>query len=124
MKPAIPDASARQHTGGPSSVPGLGGNCKDRARKPGLSDIEVEIAGLLDRSTHELRLAWRKLHRAEPPFGVSRDLIIRGLAYELQQRAHGSPNLALRRRLQTLAGVLERGALSFLDYRFGSPRWR
>ena len=112
MKPASHDASARQNTGGPSPVPGRGGNRDDRARKPGPSDIESEIVALLDRSTQELRLAWRKSHRAEPPFGMSRDLIIRGLAYELQQRAHGSPNLALRRRLQILVAALEKGARS------------
>jgi hypothetical protein len=112
MKPAVPDASARQHTGGPSPVPDRGSSRNNRARKPGLSDIAAEIAGLFDRSTQELRLAWRKLHRTEPPFGMSRDLLIRSLAYELQQRAHGSPNLALRRRLQTLAAAWERGARS------------
>jgi hypothetical protein len=112
MKLAIHDASARQYAGGPSPVPGGGGNRNDQARKPGLSDLEAEIAGLLDRSTQELRLAWRKLHRTEPPFGISRDLLIRSLAYDLQQRAHGSPSLALRRRLQTLAAALERGAPS------------
>jgi hypothetical protein len=112
MKPAIHDASARQYAGGPSRVSGRDGNRNDRARKPGLSDIEAEIAGLLHRSKQELRLAWRKLHRSEPPFGMSRDLLIRSLAYELQQRAHGSPNLALRRRLQTLAVASGRGARS------------
>ena len=113
MKLAIHVASARQHTGGPSSVLGRGGNRKNRARGPGPSDTEAEIAGLLDRSTQELLLAWRKLHRTEPPFGISRDLLIRSLAYELQQRAHGNPHSALRRRLQTLGRTLERGALSF-----------
>jgi hypothetical protein len=113
MTPAIPDASARRYTGGPAPVPGRGGYRNDRARKPGLSDIEAEIAGLLDRSTQELRLAWSKLHRSEPPFGISRDLLIRSLAYDLQQRSEGSPNLALRRRLQTLAAASENGALSF-----------
>ena len=112
MKPAIHDASARRYTGGPSPVPGRGGNRNDPARKPGLSDVEAEIAGLLDRSTQELRLAWRKLHRTEPPLGISRDLLIRSLAYDLQQRADGSPNLALRRRLRTLAAASEKGARS------------
>jgi hypothetical protein len=112
MTPAIPDASARQDTGGPAPVPGRGGNRNNRARKPGLSDIEAEIAGLLDRSTQELRLTWRKLHRTEPPSGISRDLLIRSLAYDLQQRAHGSPSLALRRRLQILVAVSEKGARS------------
>jgi transposase len=55
MKPAIHDASARQYAGGPSPVPDRGGNRNDRARKPGRSEIEAEIAGLLDRSTQELR---------------------------------------------------------------------
>ena len=113
MKPAIEDASARQHPGGPSPVPDRGSNRNGGARKPGLSDIEAEIAGLLDRSTHDLRHLWHKWHSSEPPIGVSRDLLIRSLAYDLQQRAHGGPNLGLRRRLQTLAAASEKGALSF-----------
>jgi hypothetical protein len=113
MKPAIDDVSARQHSGGPSPLPGRGGHRSHRPRQLSRSDIEAEIAGLPDRSTQELRLAWHKLHRAEPPFGISRDLLIRSLAYDLQQRAHGRPNLALRRRLQTLAAAVEKGALSF-----------
>ena len=46
MKPAIHDASARQHAGGPSLVAGRGGNRNERARKPDLSEVEAEIAGL------------------------------------------------------------------------------
>jgi len=112
MKPAIHDASARQHPGGPSPVAGRAGNRTERARKPGLRETEDEIAGLLDRSTPDLRLAWREFHRAGPPLGLSRDLLIRAVAYELQQRAHGGPSLALRRRLQSLAGASEKGTLA------------
>ena len=111
MRPAIRNASARQHSGGPSPVAGRGGNRNERARKPGLSEIEDEIAGLLDRPTPELRHAWREFHRAGPPLGLSRDLLIRALAYELQEHAHGGPSLALRRRLQSLAGASEKGAV-------------
>ena len=103
MRPAIHDASARQHSGGPSPVAGRGGNRNERARKPVLSEIEDEIAGLLDRSTPELRLAWRQLHRAGPPLGLSRDLLIRALATQLQERRYGGVSRALRRRLQSLA---------------------
>ena len=109
MKPAIPDASARQYTGGPSPVPGRGNN---QSGKPGLADVEAEIASLLGRSTQELRLAWRKLHRTEPPLGLSRDLLIRALAYGLQERGHGGPTAALRRRLRRLVGDFEKGARS------------
>jgi hypothetical protein len=112
MTSAIPDTAARQLTGGPSSIPGRGGNRNRRTRKPGPSDIEAEMTSLFDRSTSELRLAWRQLHRTEPPSGISRDLLIRSLAYDLQQRAHGSPNLRLRRRLQSLAAASGKGARS------------
>jgi hypothetical protein len=77
-----------------------------------LAELDCEIAGLVDRSTTELRCAWRTLHHTGPPLGLSRDLIIRGLADKLQQRAHGGPSRALHRRLQTLTGALEKGALS------------
>ena len=45
--------------------------------------------------------------------GLSRDLMIRALANELQECAHGGPSAALRRRLQTLARELARGTSSF-----------
>ena len=48
-----------------------------------------------------------------PPVGLSRDLMIRGLADKLQQRAHGGPSRALQRRLQILAGEFEKRARSF-----------
>ncbi|MEA2212798.1 MAG: hypothetical protein QOF83_2746, partial [Solirubrobacteraceae bacterium] len=64
-------------------------------------------------STEELRRAWRTLHHTGPPLGLSRDLIIRGLADKLQQRAQGGPTRALQRRLRILAGEFERGARSF-----------
>jgi hypothetical protein len=56
------------------------------------------------------------LHHTGPPLGLSRDLIIRGLANKLQERAHGGPSRALQRRLQILAGEFDKGARSF-DHR-------
>ena len=114
MKPPVHDASARQHSGEPSSGLGRNGAGKDRLRHPDLAELEFcEIAALVDRSTQELRHVWRTLHRTGPPVVLSRDLIIRRLADKLQQRAHGGPSRALQRRLQTLAGELEKGARSF-----------
>jgi hypothetical protein len=110
MKTRDHATSARQHPGEPSSVPGPNGGRNGRLR--GLAEFEGEIAGLVDRSTQELRRAWRTLLHAGPPLGLSRDLIIRGLADKLQQRAHGGPNRALQRRLQILAGEFEKGARS------------
>jgi hypothetical protein len=113
MKTPVHDASARQHSGEPSSGLAPNGGRKDRLRGPDLAGLDGEIAGLVDRSTQELRRAWRALHHTGPPLGLSRDLIIRGLADKLQQRAHGGPRRALHRRLQTLAGEFEKNARSF-----------
>ena len=113
MKAPIHDASARQHSGEPSSVLGPNDGGKDRLRSPDLANLNCEIAGLVDRSTEELRRAWRAWHHTGPPLGLSRDLIIRGVADKLQQRAHGGPSRALLRRLRILAGEFEKGARSF-----------
>jgi hypothetical protein len=113
MKTPVHDASARQHSGEPSAGLGPNGAGKDRLRHPDLAELDCEITGLVDRSTQELRRAWRTLHRTGPPLGLSRDLIIRGLADKLQQRAHGGPSRALQRRLRILAADFEKGALSF-----------
>jgi hypothetical protein len=112
MKSAIHEASARQHTGGPSPVAGHRGNRNERARKPGLSEIEDEIAGLLDRSTQDLRVAWRQFHRTGLPLGLSRDLLIRALANQLQERSYGGASRALRRRLQSLAGASDKATMA------------
>jgi hypothetical protein len=53
------------------------------------------------------------LHRTGPPRGLSRDLLIRALANQLQERTHGSARGALRRRLQALAGEFDRNGASF-----------
>ena len=112
MRPPVHVASARQHSGEPSS--GLGPNGgHDRLPGPDRAGLDGEIAGLIDRSTQELRGAWQTLHHTGPPLGLSRDLIIRGLADKLQQRAHGSPSRALQRRLRTLAAEFAKGARSF-----------
>jgi|SRR5215472_9035722 len=112
MKPAINDASARQDTGGASPVLG-GGDRNNGPRRAAGIKLERNIAGLIDRSAQDLRLAWRQLHRTGPPPGLSRDLMIRALAYNLQERAHGRPSPALRRRLRTLAVEFDKGGASF-----------
>ena len=113
MKTQLHDASARQHSGEPFSGLGANDTRKDRLCNQDLAEVDGEIARLVDRSTQELRRAWRTLHRTGPPLGLSRDLMIRGLADKLQQRAHGGPSRALQRRLQILAGEFEKRARSF-----------
>jgi Protein of unknown function (DUF2924) len=109
MRPAIHDATARQHSGEPLSFIGDRSN----GRRHPASSAEDEIAGLADRATHELRLVWRKLYRRDPPLGLSRDLMVRAIANKMQERAYGGPSVAMKRRLTTLAGEFEKGSASF-----------
>ena len=107
MKPPTHDAWARQHTGGSPPVSGRGG---DKNNLPTTRDVEREIARLASQSRHDLRLAWCQLHRTDPPPGLSRDLLIRALANDLQERTSGGVSRALQRRLQNLAAEFEKGA--------------
>jgi hypothetical protein len=100
MKPPIHDLSL---------VPSRGGERTNRPGNADVAEVDRQITQLVNRSTPDLRVAWRQLHHTGPPLGLSRDLLIRALAYELQQRAYGGPDLTLRRRLQSLAGAAEKG---------------
>src|SRR5215831_10377913 len=113
MKPPIHDPSARQHSGGPSPVPGRGGNRTNRSASADVAEVDRQIAELVRLLTPELRLAWRQWHRTGPPPGLSRDLLIRSLAHQLQEQIQGRMSGGVWRRLQTLAGEFERGGGSF-----------
>jgi len=54
----------------------------------------------------ELRAEWRRLFRTQPP-SLSRDLIIRAIAYRLQELTHGGLPKATRRKLASLANELK-----------------
>jgi len=110
MKPAINNASARQRAGGPPPVPNRRGGWENRPRSPDIIAVERQIAELVDRSTEDLRVAWRELHRTGPPQGLSRDLLIRALAHRLQEQTHDGTSRAQRHRLQRLAREFEKGS--------------
>ena len=52
-------------------------------------DIVESLVGLSASTIFELRGEWRRLHRAPPPMRMSRDLLLRGIAYKLQERPLG-----------------------------------
>ena len=108
MKSASNDALARQRSGEPPPARDRNGNRNPRPRRAEITEVERQIAELVARSTHDLRVAWRQSHRAEPLPGLSRDLLIRTLAHQLQERADGGVSRALRRRLQSLTGAFEK----------------
>ena len=74
-----------------------------------MASIDSEITGLENLTTKELHKQWRRFYRAEPPSGLSRDLLIRAVAYKIQERAHGGLSNQAKRQLRTLAGQLETG---------------
>ncbi|HBK79174.1 MAG TPA: DUF2924 domain-containing protein [Nitrospinae bacterium] len=57
--------------------------------------------------THKLREHWRKIYRTEPPRRIPRDLLMRAVAYQIQERALGGLDQKTKRRLRTLARTLE-----------------
>ena len=61
----------------------------------------ITALGAMDLRT--LRDEWGCLYQAPPPRRLSRDLLIRGIAYKLQENAHGGLSKATQRRLRTLA---------------------
>src|ERR1700724_970871 len=74
-------------------------------------DIAKTLARLSELTIFELRGEWRRLHRMPPPMRLSRDLLIRGIIYKLQERAYGGLSLATARKLeQANADPPSRGA--------------
>lgn len=62
--------------------------------------VSEEIARLQTLSIGDLREVWRRLHQLPPPKRLSRDLLMRGISYRLQERAFGGLSKATLRRLQ------------------------
>ena len=75
---------------------------KPRADPKRLSSEPAELPVQAGASLEELRREWRRLYRSEPP-KISRDLLIRGIGYRLQEIEHGGLGKSTRRKLQTLA---------------------
>ncbi len=90
--------TARRETGGPFRYEDLAIGSRGEG-----SDIETRLVALETLTTTDLQIEWRRLYRATPPTRLSRDLLIRGVAYRLQEQAHGAMSLAAKRRLHSLS---------------------
>jgi Protein of unknown function (DUF2924) len=105
MSPALQPKEACQVPGKPSPCEGVAGI----GRLAG-TDIEARLVALDALTTADLQIEWRRLHRAAPPSRLSRDLLIRGVAYRVQEQAHGGLSPGTRRRLRALSeGADQRG---------------
>ena len=69
-------------------------------------EFSRKIAALTDLTAQQLRTEWRRLYRGQAP-RLSRDLLIRTVAYRMQELAHGGLNKATQRKLVTLTQELE-----------------
>jgi Protein of unknown function (DUF2924) len=70
--------------------------------------LSERLAALAELGLADLRLEWRRLFRADPP-RLSRDIIIRAIAYRLQEIAYGGASKATQRRMATFAAEFETG---------------
>ena len=72
--------------------------------KPNL-DISAEIIRLESLGLDRLREEWRRLHQTPPPKRLSRDILLRGITYKMQETAFGGLSKAIFRKLQTSAST-------------------
>ncbi len=77
-------------------------------------DVEKELTALAKMPREKLRVRWEQLHGTEPPAHISRDLMVRTIAYRIQEREYGGLDKNTKRRLRSLAQALEsEGELPF-----------
>jgi len=67
--------------------------------------IERKLDRICSLGLEELRLEWRRLYHIDAP-RISRDLLVLGLGYRLQEMEHDGLGRATRRKLQTIAKAL------------------
>jgi hypothetical protein len=80
---------------------------KATAGASGDLDVSRRLEALRNLSSDELRKEWRRLYRCQPP-RLSRDLLVRAIAYRIQELRYGGLSKAIGRKLATL--VLAQGA--------------
>ncbi len=70
--------------------------------------VAVKLQALAEMDYDALRAEWRRLYRAHPPKRVSRDLLMLGVGWKVQERAYGGLGAATKRRIADLAKTVER----------------
>ncbi len=70
--------------------------------------VTARLQALEQMDYAPLRSEWRRLYRAPPPKRVSRDLLLLGVAWKIQEQAYGGLGAATKRRIADLAKTMER----------------
>jgi hypothetical protein len=81
------------------------------------SNAATELGNFANLKTDELRRKWTALYSTPPGPRISRDLLVRGIAYRLQEKANGGRSKVLLRRLDGLAKELSAGSTMSLSQR-------
>ena len=100
--------------GGEHAASGGGPSSSDAA------SLSERLAALGTLSLAELRTEWRRLYRSPPP-RLSRELMVRAVAWRIQEKALGGLAPADQRRLQA-CGAKESGASGGSDPAAARPR--
>jgi DUF2924 family protein len=72
----------------------------------GHHELSQRIVALNELTPQQLRDEWRRLYRGQPP-RLSRDLLIRTIAYRMQELAYGGLSKATQRKLDALTKELK-----------------
>jgi Protein of unknown function (DUF2924) len=93
-------------------------NGRERTPLPAWSELTIaadcsfqhetssRIARLNELTAQQLRDEWHRLHGGQPP-RLSRDLLIRTIAYRIQEVAYGGLSKAIQRKLAVLGKELK-----------------
>jgi Protein of unknown function (DUF3489)/Protein of unknown function (DUF2924) len=85
--------TVKKKLGFPSPTTALAATASKRGALADMDKAAIDVAKALvwlsELTIFELRGEWRRLHRMPPPMRLSRDLLIRGIIYKLQERAYG-----------------------------------
>jgi hypothetical protein len=73
-----------------------------------VASLTENLAALATMSPAQLRAEWRRVYRTSPP-RLTPDLLVRGIAYRLQERAQGGLSPSTVRQLDRIAQRLLRG---------------
>lgn len=69
--------------------------------------IAEQLLSLEKLDYKKLSAEWCRLYRRTPPNRVSRELLLRGIAYKIQEKAFGGLNSAMKRKLANLSENLD-----------------
>jgi hypothetical protein len=111
MSLAIHDAPARQKSAEPPSPIGQAANRRNAVSKEALSRLPALDIG-------ELRQQWRGLYKTQPPANLSRELLLRAVAYRVQEVALGGLRPAWQRQLRQMAQQFKQTGAAYTLPRF------